>query len=143
MGNRKPTACTDITMKFMLFGILALASAFAPTAALAMPVQYVRICPDQGPSFFYLPGTTTCVNVQDDNNKALEGTAIGLAIPSPQVDSGHNYAIGGNVGTFQGQTAIGIGAAVKANDNLTFSAGAGYGLGQGTIGGKAGFNLSW
>jgi hypothetical protein len=120
--------------------MLALASAFAPTAALA---AHVGICPDQGPGFFYRPGTTTCVNVQDDNNKALEGTAIGLAIPSPQVDSGHTYAIGGNVGTFQGQTAIGIGAAVKANDNLTFSAGAGYGLGQGTIGGKAGSNLSW
>ena len=69
--------------------------------------------------------------------------ALSLALPAATVNAGKTFGAGIHYGTFQGQSAIGVGGAFKANDNLTFDGAFGVGLGQGTMGGRAGANVSW
>lgn len=51
--------------RFISFAFLAVAgtSGFA-AAALAQPVEYVRVCDAYGPNYYYSPGTETCINAQ-------------------------------------------------------------------------------
>ena len=58
-------------MKMVKSLILGTAAAFAATAAAqaadlpvkAKPVGYVKICPQYGPGFYYIPGTDICIKV--------------------------------------------------------------------------------
>jgi hypothetical protein len=58
-------------MKMMKSLILGTAVAFAATAGAqaadlpvkAKPVSYVKICPQYGPGFYYIPGTDICLRV--------------------------------------------------------------------------------
>ena len=58
-------------MKMMKSLILGTAVAFAATAGAqaadlpvkAKPVSYVKICPQYGPGFYYIPGTDICLKV--------------------------------------------------------------------------------
>lgn len=46
-------------------------------SANAQPVQYVKTCSGYGAGFFYLPGTSICVNVAtDDAQEAIGGTTV-------------------------------------------------------------------
>jgi hypothetical protein len=144
-----------------------LATVFAVSPAAA--VEYVRICSAAGDGYYYIPGTPTCINpdtgvtktFDDENNligtgqsqllnkmnedsaKAFEGAAMSMAMPSPFIDPGKNFAIGGNIASFGGQSAIGFTAAARIHDGLSFNGGIGFGLGEHTVGGRAGFNFSW
>ena len=145
--------------------ILAVA-AFAmmtPMPSDAAPVEYTKICSLYGAGFFYIPGTDTCVNAntgqtkkatehgvvegvtqsEQDTLNAQEGVAIDLAMPGTVVDQGKHFGVSGHVGTFDGKSAVGLGGALRLNDNVTFDAGAGVGLDDGTVGARAGFNVSW
>jgi hypothetical protein len=79
----------------------------------------------------------------EDSAKAFEGAAMSMAMPAPFIESGKNFAIGGNIAAFGGQSALGFTAAARVNDGLSLNGGIGFGLGEHTIGGRAGFNFSW
>lgn len=129
----------------------------------ASPVEYVKICTVYGAMYFYIPGTDTCVNANTGQTKkntesgvvngvtqteqdaldALEGAAIGMALPGTIVDPGKHFGVSAHLGTFEGQNALGVGGAFRLNDNVTFDGGVGVGLSYHTVGGRAGFNVSW
>jgi hypothetical protein len=131
------------------------------TPTKAEPVEYVKICSAAGEGFYYIPGTETCINPDTGVTKdytgtangkvgqsavsaeAFEGAAMSMAMPAPFIESGKNFAIGGNIATFGGQSAVGFTAAARVNDGLSLNGGIGLGLGEHTIGGRAGFNFSW
>jgi hypothetical protein len=130
-------------MKRLLVIVALGAAACMPTVAVeAAPVEYVKICDANGPGYFYNPGTDTCIRA-DAGQKAEEGVAIGLSLPGATVDPGKTFGVAAHMGTFEGQNALGVAGAVRAGDGLTFDGGLGVGLGQGTIGGRAGVNFSW
>jgi hypothetical protein len=92
-------------------------------------------------------------------NDAFEGIAVSAAMPQPYIPAGQHFAIAGNWGQFQGNggstgytsggysggsaNALGIGAAMRINDNLTFSAAGAIGLERKTWATRVGFNMSW
>ena len=146
-----------------------LAGVSRPPLAVAGPVEYVKICDAfASTGWAYIPGTDTCVNLdtgvtedtktlavgqttlarrvqelEDRFNNAFEGSAIGMAMPTPVMERDHNFAIAGNWAQFNGANALAIAGAVRVNNNLSFSGGVGLGLTQGNVGTKVGFNLSW
>jgi hypothetical protein len=129
----------------------------------ASPVEYVKICTSYGAMWFYIPGTDTCVNANTGQTKkntengvvngvtqteqdaldAQEGAAIGMALPGTIVDPGKHFGVSAHFGTFEGKNALGVGGAFRLNDNVTFDGGVGVGLSYHTVGGRAGFNVSW
>lgn len=94
--------------------------------------EYVRICDTFGASWYYIPGTETCMNPQtgetrrvtesetetdieieygttelrDKADDALDGVALSLALPNPTVDPGKTFGAAVGIGTFAGSTAI-------------------------------------
>jgi hypothetical protein len=68
---------------------------------------------------------------------------VSLAIPTAHIEPTHNFAIAGSVGATEDALAIGLGAAVRASDHLTFNGGIAVGTESGVVGGRAGFNVSW
>lgn len=109
-------------------------------AAFAVPVDYVRICDSNGVGYYYIPGTDECYNAKDAMH---EGVAVSLAIPTPQIAPGDHFAVGGNVGAYEGAFAAGFGAAAAVNPHFTINGGIGVGSNDHTVGAKAGFNFSW
>lgn len=149
-------------MKRVLLAASLAAGLFSiPSAARA--VEYVKVCSVYGKMYYFIPGTDTCVNAntgqtkkatehgvvegvtqsEQDTLNAQEGVAIDLAMPGTVVDQGKHFGVSGHVGTFDGKSAVGLGGALRLNDNVTFDAGAGVGLDYGTVGARAGFNVSW
>lgn len=136
---------------------------FVPITPALAQVSYVKICPTYGAGWAYLPGSPTCYNVQTGETRtetgdgtvygqldmyaaidqANEGVALSLALPTAVVDPGKTFGVSVNVGTFAGQSAIGVGAALKAGDGLTVNGAVGAGTQQGTVGGRLGANYSW
>jgi hypothetical protein len=144
-------------------GALALSLLVVPSLpASAEPVQYVKVCSRYGAGFYYIPGTATCINpktgvmkqetshgtvtensdVLNDALKAKEGVALSLAMPTATVTPGHHFGAAFNIGTFDGSTALGVGGAWQANDNVTVNGALGIGD-QGDVGGRGGVNVSW
>ena len=92
-------------------------------------------------------------------NDAFEGIAVNSAMPTPYIPAGHRFAIAGNWAQFQGSSgsagytygaysggsanALGLGAALRINDNLTFNAAGAIGLDRTTWATRVGFNMSW
>ena len=92
-------------------------------------------------------------------NDAFEGIAVSSAMPQAYVPLGQHFAIAGNWAQFQGNggsagahsggysggsaNALGLGAALRLNDNLTFNAAGAIGLDRTTWATRVGFNLSW
>ena len=146
-----------------------LAGVSRPPLAVAKPVEYVKICDVLGAGWVYIPGiTNTCMNLdtgvtentttlavgqtalakrvqelEDRFNTAFEGSAIGMAMPTPVIERDQNFALAGNWAQFDGANALAVAGAVRVNNNLSFSGGVGLGLAQGNVGTKVGFNLSW
>jgi hypothetical protein len=52
------------------------AATAAPAPASAEPVEYVRVCSVFGQSFYYIPGTDTCLN--PTNGQTLRATEAGI-----------------------------------------------------------------
>lgn len=136
---------------------------FLATPASAEPVEYVRVCDAFGTGFFYIPGTETCVNpdtgetrkdsengviygqteVAKEAQEATEGVAIGIAMSNATVDAGKTFGAAANIGTYGGEVALGLSAAIKATEGLTFNGAVGVGLGGGNVAGRGGVNFSW
>lgn len=134
----------------------------APAFAQEYP-DYVRVCDAFGTGFFYIPGTDTCVNpdtgetrrdsrdgivygqteVAKEAQQATEGVAIGIAMSNATVDPGKTFGAAANVGTYGGEVALGLSAAIKATEGLTVNGAVGVGLGGGNVAGRGGVNFSW
>ncbi|HTJ58029.1 MAG TPA: porin [Devosiaceae bacterium] len=80
---------------------------------------------------------------QESANKAQEGAALGLSLPGTTVDPGKHFGASAHVGTFNGYSAVGVGGAFRLNDDVTFDGGIAVGTSYGTVGGRAGVNVSW
>lgn len=141
-----------------------------PRAAVAAPVEYVRVCDAFGTGYQYIPGTETCVKVATGETRtdtkygvvrdktalarrvdqafeaiddANEGAAVMTALPVPYIEKGHNFALAGNFAQFESNGAFGLGGAFRVNEHLTFNGGVAVGAEQSNVGGRVGFNLSW
>jgi hypothetical protein len=144
--------------------------AFASSPTQAAPVEYVRYCSQYGMNWYYMPGTETCVNAQTGETrretedgtvygeteplqtakealeaakKANEGVALSIALPTATVDPGKTFGAAINFGTFNGESAVGVGGAIQPLDGLTINGSFGMGLSGATAGGRAGINYSW
>jgi hypothetical protein len=139
--------------------LLIVATPLFAAHAQAAPVEYVRVCDAYGPDYFYSPGTDTCVNAQtgetrratadglesdstDARKLASEGTALALSMPNATVDSGKTFGAAMNIGTFDGEFAVGVSGAMQVGNGLTFNSAVGLGS-QGSVAGRAGLNFSW
>jgi hypothetical protein len=121
---------------------------------------YVEVCTRFGADYFYSPGTSTCVNARtgvtrEDPSGALgqtetarkadaaeQGASAAAALSRPFVETGHSFAIAGDVAGANEFGAGSVGAAFRVNENLTVSGSGAY-TDSGTTASRAGFNLSW
>lgn len=146
----------------ILFTVAAVAALLSASPAFAAPAS-VLVCGLYGAGWFYIPDTATCVNANTGETRkqsaegtvfgetemlkqvrdANEGVALSLALPTATVDEGKTFGAAVNFGTFNGESAVGIGGAIEALDGLTFTGAVGVGLNRGTAGGRAGLNFSW
>jgi hypothetical protein len=81
---------------------------------------------------------------------AMEGVAVALSIADPVLLSGDTFGLRVNWGNFEGRNAIGISTmgllsvnAFGGGEKLSVGAGIGVGLGDASVGGRAGLQLSW
>ncbi|WP_156830986.1 YadA C-terminal domain-containing protein [Kaistia granuli] len=160
-------------MKMSAFGAAAAVAASAilmPRAAVAAPIEYVRVCDAFGTGYQYIPGTETCVKVATGETRtdtkdgvvrdktalakrvdqafeaiddANEGAAVMSSLPVPFVEKNHNFALAGNFAQFESNGAFGLAGAFRVNSHLTFNGGVAVGADEGNVGGRVGFNLSW
>lgn len=152
------------------FCAVLLAGCMMILAGSAARAQAVQVCDLFGAGYFYIPGTATCVNANTGATRTVtatgtipgvtaqqqqildnaaqirrntEGIALGLALPTAIVDPGKSFGAALNVGAFDGALAVGVAGAYRPTDGLTLNGALGYGLGEGSLGGKAGVNISW
>jgi len=128
----------------------------------AHAVNYVKVCEVYGEGWAFIPGTPVCYNVEtgetreqtDDgivygqlplasSAEANEGVAISMALPTAIVDPGKTFGIAVNFGTFEGESALGLGAAMQVGGGLTLNGAIGAGTTHGTLAGRVGANFSW
>jgi len=72
-----------------------------------------------------------------------EASTVTAVCATATVDPGKTFGASVNFGTFNGESAVGLGGAIQALDGLTFTGAVGFGLNRGTSGGRAGVNFSW
>ena len=68
---------------------------------------------------------------------------MGFALVNPVLPDGKNFAIGTNIGNFDGESAVGMSGVAAVTDTWGVSGGFGVGLGEGTLGGRVGFQAAW
>ena len=92
-------------------------------------------------------GQTTLFNLSEINRrdiqKANEGVAMALALDSPSLEAGTNFAVSGGVGYYQNRTAVTTAFTARIGAKSSFSAGAGIGLNTGELGARGGFQIGW
>lgn len=90
-------------------------------------------------------GTLFDENRQQDRaiSKANEGVAMALALDSPNVPAGSNFAVSGGIGGYQGKHSLASAISAAVGEKATLSAGLGYGLDSGEVGYRAGFQFAF
>jgi hypothetical protein len=68
---------------------------------------------------------------------------MALAMESPSVPSGANFAMAGGVGYFQNRLAGTAAFSARVGAMSSFSAGVGVGFDTGEVGARAGFQAAW
>ena len=152
----------------IIAGLIALAGLLAPTQAQAQPVEYVRVCDQYGPGFFYVPGTEQCYRPNDgqiryetENGTVITETpfaarvremeaqgAISNALEDPDLIAGETFGIRLNWGATETADAIGLTGAVMFVDNLAdggtrFTGSFGVGYSDGYVGARFGVQMNW
>jgi hypothetical protein len=91
--------------------------------------------------------TATLFDLNDINRrgirKANEGVAMALAMDSPAVPSGANYAVSGGLGYFEDRVAATAAFSARVGEMSSVSAGVGVGFDSGEVGARAGFQVAW
>lgn len=82
-------------------------------------------------------------NLQETAQANTEGVAMAMAISGGILPDDKSFAISGNLGFFEGESALAVSGSARVSDNLQINAGLGIGLGQNTTGGRVGFTLAW
>jgi len=116
--------------------------AFVPSQAQAA-VEYVRICSIYGATFFYIPGTDTCVTANQivdaqfaiarAATRAATGTAMAASLVNPFLANGTNFAVSMHWAGYDGQHALGVSGLMRVWGNLSFSMGFAAGLDRGKL----------
>jgi hypothetical protein len=146
--------------------LLAAMAAFCLAAsaghASAQGVEYVKVCSAYGAGYYYMPGTEKCVHANTGVTKeltpervvtgktaiakkaddAVEGAAAAAALSRPYIETGHKFAIAGDLAEVGEAGSASLGGALRLNDNLTLSGAAAITDGSATAA-RTGFNLSW
>lgn len=137
--------------------------AFASANPAVAVVDYVKVCDDFGAHYIYIPGTSTCLNVDTGETRevtvdgtvsgsstlkqqadaAEAGAAVAISLPNATIDEGKTFGLSANYGAYGDAGALGVSGAFKAADGLTINAGAGVSTTGGTAGGRVGVNFSW
>jgi hypothetical protein len=145
----------------ILFAVTALFAAVP--AANAQHVEYVKVCSDYSKFYFYSPGTDVCVNadtgstfvetefglykgrtvLREQIDRTLEAIAIASAMPTARIESGHNFALAGDWGYFEGYNALGLSMAVRLDKGFQLALSGAYGLEEGQIGTSLSLNYSF
>ncbi|HZH07964.1 MAG TPA: YadA-like family protein, partial [Lautropia sp.] len=102
----------------------------------------------QGTSIAALQGqTATLFDLSDINRrgirKANEGVAMALAMETPGIPTGANFAVSGGVGYYENRTAATAAFSARVGEMSAVSAGVGVGLNTGEVGARAGFQMAW
>ena len=78
------------------------------------------------------------------SDKALQGVAMAFAMAgTPALLPHETFAISGNWGSYEGKSGVAFGAALKVDGNTQLTGGIGYGVNDGTVGGRAGVRVGW
>ena len=78
-----------------------------------------------------------------DIGKANEGVAMALAMESPALPSGTNFALSGGIGYYQNRAAATTAVTARVGKNASISAGVGFGFNSGEVGARGGFQVAW
>lgn len=133
-------------------------------AAHAQPLEFLKTCNINGyeTGYFFMPGRDVCMNAMTDEtvgerayglyfgrtllreriDKSLEAVAMTSALSYARIESGDDFALAGDVAFYEGYAALGMGLALRINDRVQFSTSGAYGLEEGQILGRLGFNAS-
>lgn len=83
-------------------------------------------------------------SVDQKSDKALQGVAMAFAMAgAPTLSANETFAISGNWGGYEGKSGVAFGAALKLDGNTQLTGGVGYGVNDGTVGGRAGVRIGW
>lgn len=92
-------------------------------------------------------GQAALLGMIDETRRELEetneGVAMGLAMESPALPPGANFALSGGVGYFGDRSAVTTAITTRISPNASFSAGVGVGLNSGKFGARGGFQIAW
>ena len=75
--------------------------------------------------------------------RAHEGVAMALAMDTPGIPSGANYAMSGGIGYFDERAAATAAFSARVGEMSSVSAGVGVGFDSGEVGARAGFQVAW
>lgn len=159
-------------MKLLLAGGMFLGALTVSVIQASAQMEYVRVCDAYGSNYFYSPGTETCINANTQEirsaelgteigktafaasvdariDQAFESAAVANALSDPDLVAGERFGVKVNWGSVESTHAFGIAGAVVVSDGL-FSGGQGRLTGTGgvafsggTVGGRAGLQLTW
>lgn len=76
-------------------------------------------------------------------NRQSDGIAIAMALGGINLPDGKDFALGGNVGFYDGTTAFGVGAIGQLTEGVYLNGGVGLGTKSSTVAGRAGMTLAW
>ena len=80
---------------------------------------------------------------RQDIRRANEGVAIALAMESPALLPGTNFALSGGVGYFSDRAAAATAVTARVGENASVSAGLGVGFDSGEVGARGGFQVAF
>ena len=79
----------------------------------------------------------------DLSHHSDRGVAMALAMPSVDLQPDEHFAVAGDWGTFGGENAFAISAAMRLDNQISLTGGVSKSLNGGELGGHAGFRIGW
>ena len=68
---------------------------------------------------------------------------MALAMESPSLPAGTNFALSGGVGYYENKGAGTMAVTARVGTNASVSAGVGFGFDSGSVGARGGFQIAW